>query len=782
MKSSSTTLDATPSPRLLQVLGDIPLQPWQCLAELVDNSLDELLKQQRTPEDPLTVDIQIADEGPGVVHLVVSDNGTGMSLDELEKSIKAGHSGKNRYGSLGLFGMGFNIATARLGNVTTVSTTKFGVSERYTVTIDFHEMQKNETYMVPVEIEPCDEADSGTTVRVHLKRQMADTLKRQQHQETLRTQLGDIYSYLLRKEVPGLSGSGMSSPIPAIVRIQGKEVRPKLPCVWDERRTVTSYGREVEAVQYINRKLTPATACLDCGYWDKKNGPERCEECDSENLELRDRRIWGWIGIQRFIDPQHFGLDFLRYGRKILWENKDIFVYTDADTLESDREYPIEMPANQGRIVGEIHLDHVPVTYQKNDFDRNSYDWQTAVEVIRGGGPLKPRGAREVNGSPLALLYSAFRRNDPGLRYLTPGDGKKALHAKAREWARLFDKGVARMQPDTEWFEAALRHQRIRDGEETGHEDSTTGSSGSAPDSVEDLLGPETRGEEGDGHAGDPKVAPAPLGDIYESARLLGNRREDLSGVFQLGDGLGGSWEITVITTRDILKDSDGRECPSIPGAIKGKELEVFVASEHPIFREYGRDVRDVALMQAASLISGMTKGSASVASVYGALVMEVQDLRETVPSILDRIDRTLERLRSHLAAVVADDPASYWASLSTDAKSSVERAAFVKFSSEPLDVLVEDGRFILCAGAAAISEIVQDRPADFFDGRVFKPSLVHRMPEAQVVTVSKVTGALACIAGFEGDELMRQKHDMQLVQVNLDLLEDQLVSEDLLS
>lgn len=39
-----STLDITPSPRLLAVLGDIPLHPWQCLAELVDNSLDELLK------------------------------------------------------------------------------------------------------------------------------------------------------------------------------------------------------------------------------------------------------------------------------------------------------------------------------------------------------------------------------------------------------------------------------------------------------------------------------------------------------------------------------------------------------------------------------------------------------------------------------------------------------------------------------------------------------------------------------------------------------------------
>lgn len=780
MSRSRTTLDATPSPRLLQVLGDIPLEPWACLAELVDNSLDELLKVQRTPEDPLVVDINVLDERPGIVHLTVTDNGTGMSLEELEKSIRAGYSGKHRHGSLGLFGMGFNIATARLGNITTVSTTKAGSGERYTVTIDFLEMQKQETYLVPVEIETCDEDETGTTVRVHLKKHMADTLKRPQYQETLRTQLGDVYSYLLRSEVPGLTRQGFSSPIAAVLRIQGRDVKAKLPCVWSDERSVTSYGREVHAIQYIERWLTPATACLDCGYWDKKNGPERCEECDSENLEVRDRKIWGWIGIQRYIDPQHYGVDFLRYGRKILKESKDIFVYTDPNTLQSDREYPIEMPANQGRIVGEIHLDHVPVNYQKNGFDTNSYDWQQAVEVIRGTGPLKPRGARQVNDSPLAVIYSAFRRNDPGLRYLTPGDGRKALHSKAREWAVQFDKGVARMESDTEWYEAALRHQKIKDGEEGSEVEETGSPRSSAGDSVDDLLGPEQTSTRSDAPAVEDKQAR--LADVFESARLLGTKREDLSGMFQLGDALGGSWEIIVYTTRDTLLDADGRECPSIPGSTKGKELELFVASEHPIFREYGRDVRDVALMQAASLIADLAKTKASVTSVYGALVQEVHDLRETVPSILERIDRTLERLRSHLAPVVAEDPAAYWKSLSTEAKASIEKAAFIRLPNDPLDALVEDGRFIMCAGAGALSEIIHDRPTEFFDGRVFKPSLVHRLPEAQEVTVNKITGALACISDFQTDELMRQKHDMQLVQVNLDLLEDQLVNEDLLS
>ena len=42
---SYETVDITPSPRILRVLGEIPFQTWQCFAELMDNSIDALLKQ-----------------------------------------------------------------------------------------------------------------------------------------------------------------------------------------------------------------------------------------------------------------------------------------------------------------------------------------------------------------------------------------------------------------------------------------------------------------------------------------------------------------------------------------------------------------------------------------------------------------------------------------------------------------------------------------------------------------------------------------------------------------
>lgn len=780
MTDSLREFDITPSPRLLQILGDIPLQPWQCLSELVDNSLDELLRDSsRTLDDPLVIDISVEEDGPDL-NLVVADNGLGMDASDLERSLRAGYSAKGRYGSLGLFGMGFNIATARLGSITTVETTQMGSTERLSTTIDFADLQKRESFKTPVRHLRAPKKEQGTTVRVRLKGDMIPLFQRAATHRTLMSQLGDVYSFLLRESVPGITRDAMSARVPALIRFNGEQVEPKLPCVWRDERSVTSYGQEVHAIQYIDRKLAAATACLDCGYWDRKNGPEECEECGSANLDERERRIWGWVGIQRYIDSQNFGIDFLRYGRKILKQDRSIFVYTDPDTLVGVSEYPIEMPANQGRIVGEIHLDHAPVTYQKNDFDRQSRDWQTAIEVIRGKGPLKPQGQAQPNESPLARLFSAYRRNDPGLRYLIPGDGQRAIHNKAREWAGLFDKGVARMQDDSEWYEAARRHEAEKAGTSEKGDGGAARGKKSGKSAIDELVGSDPPSPDGGAEPTSEEAKPKRQGDVLAAARHLGTRRDDLSGTFKLSPGLG-TWDVTVVVTRQPLEDATGMPIPAMPGAIQGNAVEVFVHGEHALFTDFGRDVRDVALVQAASLIRDLAGSDLSPASVYGEMVQEVEDLRTSVPVLLERVDRTLDRLRLLTLPVVEADPEGYWDLLSADEKAHIESMSAVQFKQTPLRELVADGRFVLIASAPALAKMVGSRPDAFFDGVVFQPSIEHRRGAARDYLVGAVLRAIAGLAAFKEDEMMRDRHDLQLVQVYLEMLDEQLSSEDVL-
>lgn len=784
-----TSLDITPSPRLLQVLGQIPLAPWQCVAELVDNSLDELLKDSsRTADDPLVIAVRI-EETSGATYLVVSDNGTGMQEDEFERSLRAGHSAKNRYGSLGLFGMGFNIATARLGNRTEVTTTQRGSGESLRAIIDFRDLQKRESFSIPLERETVAQDDHGTVVRVELSREMAKTLSGTTHQRTLVSQLGDIYSFILRDDVPGLTRNATSERVPAVITFNDEDVRPKLPCVWADHRSVPYSGEEICAIQYIDIPLTEATACLSCGFWDRKNGPDACEECGSPNLSLSERRIWGWIGIQRYLDSKRYGIDFIRYGRKILKDDKSIFAYTDPDTLETDIEYPIEMPANFGRIVGEIHLDHVPVTYQKNDFDRNSFDWQRAIELIRGTEPLKTRRAKSANDTPLAKLYSAYRRNDPGLRYLVPGDGNRAIHVKTREWGAQFDKGVPRFQADDEWYESARRHNELKDAEKSGVDSTDVAREwGSSPDQPP-AESPETLREKLIGSSvGGAGVAPSadkkapeerrPQSDIMAEARLRGSVREDLSGTFKLSREHG-TWEVEVVVSPVALTDNVGRSVPSVPGSIRGTNIEVIVARDHIVFSEFGRDLRDVALLQSAEIIQGLSKTSASVSDIYAELVQELEDLRETPVVILSRIERTLERIQQTAYSNLIDHAHELWDELSIDHKNDIERRSAVKFAQTPFKEIVNEGKYLLVSGASALAKLIQSSPQYWFDGIVFRQSVLHRTPESSKHIVGTVVRALESLAAFQQDDLLRARHEMRQVQLSLDVLEESLVEID---
>lgn len=780
-----TEIDLTPSPRLLQVLGDIPLQPWQCLSELIDNSLDDLSRaSDGSAARQLSVEVRVRPSTSGGRILAVADNGSGMSDEGLELALRAGATTKARYGTLGLFGMGFNIATARLGMSTAVITATASDQMARKAVVDFGKMQRSESFRVPIERVAKPSPDwHGTMVEISLKREMAEWFGVAKNLQTIRNQLGDVYSYLLRTAVPGLNSDVGGARVPAQILVQDDLVEPRLPCVWSDRRAVPSYGQEVHAIQYIDKRLTEATACLVCGYWDRTNGPTNCEECGSSRIELRERRIWGWIGIQRYIDSAQYGIDFLRYGRKILKQDKSLFVYQDPDTLQAVVEYPIEMPANQGRIVGEIHLDHVPVTYQKNDFDRQHRDWAKAVELIRGTGPLKPKSTVVANASQLAVLFSAFRRNDPGLRYLTPGDGKHAIHSKSKEWASYFDKGIPQFLEDTVWFDAAARHAKssgkVADegGEVVAKPDSVPALGEETAGAVAAVFGGRTSGRVEAGQPQLPKRASS-REEVLVDARRAGTKRADLSGEFTLRNDLG-TWKVDVIESRQPLVTVDGLSTPVTQGACQKGTIEVFVNPDHAVIRDFGQGMRELCLLQAAEIIRELSTNAIPTPVIFSDLIAQVEDLRTSSASLMGRIDSFLERLRTRMYRPLSENPSSFWDCLAVADKTKIEEAAAVQRSSAPFGEIVESGEFVIFAGPAALAKIIAHSPVIFFEGIVFRPALRQRNELARSRIVNKITRSIEGIGVFIDDPLMRQPEDVRLAAVHLEVLEAQTSSEE---
>lgn len=761
------SIDVTPHPRLLAVLGDIEFAPWQCLAELVDNAFDDFLTAESQSETP-TVAISLPSRGSDhrSAQVWISDNGRGMSLEHLNLALSAGWSSNARYGKLGLFGMGFNIATARLGNTTTVRTTRAGDSDWVTVTLDLHAMASEDSFVVPVIREPKDDpAEHGTQVIVSdLKPEQHDLLSRQQSK--IREILGDVYSYLLRERSFSLL-------------VDNRSVQPLLPCIWDPTRSVVQRGVRYDAHIPIDKELTPLKACHSCGRWQDL-ATQECEECGSDELEERQRRITGWLGIQRYAHKSDFGIDFLRNGRKILLRDLSLFSWEDPNEpgARPEPEYPIEL--GLGRIVGEIHIDHVRVNYQKNAFERNSIEWKHVVRTLRGDGPLRPNIARAAgyptNESPIGRLFTGYRRADPGLKCLVPGDGAHATHEKAREWAKLFRKGEPEYQDDHIWYEAAQYHDNptvVVPAEATEDADVSDDDARTRLDIPEPMDSPE--------EPGDPVPRRETEDEKQHRYRGIGRILHDISGDFAL-PGFGSALRTTVYALNNTeVTDTNGDRVPVFVQQQRGTDVHVFVDFDHYLFNEFGGDPREYAILGIAEHIRDR-RGSHQV---LGAVVADLKnrclpDQKVTPAALGAKAHALLDRVRTTMRPVIAGNSEGFWAYVVETEQAAAEQ----RFAQDGVDTdwqrVRECGDWIMYASSTALSRLIQQRPGEFLDGRVFRPSYASFADNhARTLTVNRILGYLSDVGQLAEHQTRRRPDELNRGKLSCRLLEDELIDSE---
>ncbi len=467
-------VDITPTPRVLRILGEIPFHPWQCVAELADNSIDAFLKAKAEGQPLSDCIVNITWSGTNVAYsdrsLEVSDNAQGMTLEQMQNAVRAGYTSNDPVNNLGLFGMGFNIATARLGTVTEIMTTRSCDDEWVGLRLDYDVLMESKKYDVPVFHRPkLRKSEHGTRIAVfNLKSGIWDALVNKE--KDIRTTLQRIYSPLLREE--NLK-----------IRVKGKELTPIVPCVWGESRFVVRDQQRIPAI-------IPIDHSLGISYFDTlRNSYLTDDESDLIDNDLalgkqlpthivrRDKRIWGWIGVQRYANPNDFGIDFIRNGRKILLGDKSFFDYENPYTGSKELQYPTELGSTVGgRIVGELHVDFLIPTYQKNDFDRTDRSWQLLVEYICGIGPYRPKRRKELGftepiEAPLPILVNAYNRVDPGTKCLF------VPRLVAKDLLRNFKNGVPEYQDDSLWFKAAQES----DQESANKKETTTVNVGEQP-------------------------------------------------------------------------------------------------------------------------------------------------------------------------------------------------------------------------------------------------------------------------------------------------------------
>ena len=243
------TLDKTPTPRILRTLGEIPYQTWQCVAELIDNSIDAFLSDKTAipEEDERKIVVTWASDSVATDDraIEVTDNACGMSIEQLQNAVRAGYSSNAPVGNLGLFGMGFNISTARLGEVTTIMTTRRGDSDWVGIKIDFQKLIDTRRFDAPIiHMAKSNPAEHGTKITIsRLRHGILTELPNKENE--IRQRLEAIYASLLNNQE-------------IAIYVKGRQLRPRNHCVWSESRYVRYSDQNVSARMMIDRNLGDA--------------------------------------------------------------------------------------------------------------------------------------------------------------------------------------------------------------------------------------------------------------------------------------------------------------------------------------------------------------------------------------------------------------------------------------------------------------------------------------------------------------------------------------------
>ena len=452
------TFDFTPDPRVLIALTQTPIMPLDALCELIDNSIDSFsnskLYGKKIEHPKIWIELpkkNDLEKNFGVVR--IRDNGPGMTTEQAEKAIKAGYSGNNSIDTLGLFGMGFNISTGKMGIITKFTTARKEDDFCTKTTIDLEQINETRSYQINAEQtgKPVN-FESGTQIEISkwwpeghanhgfIYKLVGYGLKK------IKEEIGRRYATILRE-----------GDVEIIVNNESCVAYEH--CVWGSNRYVSNkkYGK-IPARYDFDHVLITHRRCAKCRSIIPE-GESVCPSCGCTEIRSVEERVKGWVGIQRFDDASNFGIDLIRNGRAIkISEKRAFFEYTD-EFQKVIKDYPIDSP--YGRIVGEVHLDFVPVDFLKQDFQRSSEEWINAISFLRGNSSLQPRqeGA-DQNDSVIYKLYQGYRRvrvagtTDMYMGYWdkTEGAPKRISRDVEKEYYEKFLKKEPGYYDDAEWW------------------------------------------------------------------------------------------------------------------------------------------------------------------------------------------------------------------------------------------------------------------------------------------------------------------------------------------
>lgn len=312
-------------------------------------------------------------------------------------------------------------------------------------------------------------------------------------------------------------------------------------------------------------------------------------------------------------------------------------------------EYPLDALHWGGRIVGELEIDFVRVSHQKDSFDKLDPQWSEVVERIRGKSPFRPQIARRLgyptNTSPLGRLFSGYRSGYAGLEHLVPGNskGQGRNDSALLEWVQHFHDGEPEYQDDTKWYELVLIGEQAKRGGSAGSRGAAgklpgTGS-GRSPEP--DAEKKSTTGKEQDSQ--NRPADPVPVqANVFETDI-------ELSGTYKL-ESLPASPSMTVNAKRAV-GGLDGR--PILFDTTSGGTVEFQYDQDHSFFEESLDTPLDCLVSDLAHrflLLSAQTQKEWPLATIEREIRKAYfQDTLTSVTNVADQAKAVLDDLREFL-------------------------------------------------------------------------------------------------------------------------------------
>lgn len=733
-----------PSPRILEMLGNIPFKGWQCVAELVDNSIDAIINNPGLDDDQKKIAVFIPTKKKILANepLIVEDWGIGMTEIQLENAVKAGFTSKNTIADLGLFGMGFNVATARLANTVDVWTSTADMEEEIGISIDLQEMKRTGSFIRPKKTrKKWGTKKSGTKIEIYNYRPEVEAILKPQE---IARELSRAYSEAIFRQHR------------IKITVNDQQLNTFRFCVWDRSRFVKYKNEEIHTVMDIKQHLKDEMFCENCFTWLGEEVSTtvslECPYCHSQDKVIKKSiEISGWVGIQRYSDTDHYGIDISRNGRVLSKLDKSLFSWEDERAKDDTRflpEYPRDTTYAGGRIVGQIEANFLVPTYTKDNFRRDDKNWRMIVHFLRGEMPLQPDlagnfGYNLPNRSPIGLLFNGYRKiNLPGPKTLVfareDGSGN-ADHTTPRNWAQKFYEGDPAYQDDSKWWEAVTKSD-LKDNNSTHNPLNPTAKPGA------------TR------NAGLSGVTPAD-NDKYPGKKILKKTlRLDIEKI--IGEK---PFDLTLI---DYTPSIDCN-LPIIFEPEGQARFKVYLNNTHPLFRDFADGYEDLVYMEVAGKYAQLKANPQewTISRIYYELKSKhAPETMLSVPNLVTKANNLLREIQNQLVrgegVALPRNP-----NLSeSEQKHLAKRYLDLEAKAIPgIDTFVLNTRYLKYLDLNYLLKFIKEFPETIFDGKILSLPYQDLDEENKAHMLQKYTGYLEDVRWFvndlskEGDEAVRK-------------------------